>query len=45
MRFSTDVHVWWRKTANNKVSLQAQSLWKTEENDDDDHDTLKMSNK
>jgi len=35
MRFSTDVHDWWRNTANNMISLQAYSLWKTEEEDDD----------
>ena len=36
MGFSTDVHDWWWNTANNKISLQAHSLWKTEEDDDDD---------
>jgi len=36
MRFSTDVHDWWRNTANNKIGLQAYSLWKTEDDDDDD---------
>jgi len=38
MRFSNNVQDWWRNTANNKVSLQAYSLWKTEEEKDDDDD-------